>query len=256
MKICIWCSKSEIVTTFENDAHTIPKSLGGKNLCESVCDSCNSYFGNMHDKLPSIETVIKETFNISRLMFLASSSDVGKNKSLARFKSVFFNVDLQKRKIRVKPKYSLRNNFQTDLGRQLRRGIFKIYLEERERQLGDGNDNKFNFIREFSRYNLGDYPVLYFKRKHGIMITLDKWNQSPELIMKKGFRMKYLIDDLNYFEFELLGHVLGIPISRHYEISREIYLRETRKLKKELFEQVFPINKFSDFDFTLNIMND
>ncbi len=162
MNTRIWCCKSQPNVSFKNDAHTIPKSLGGKNLCESVCDTCNSYFGNMHDKLPAIETVIKETFNISRLILLDSSNDIGKNKSLARFKSVFFNVDMQKRKVRIKPKFSLRKNFQVDLGRLLRRGIFKIYLEERERQIGDALDDKFNFIREFSRYNLGNYPVLYF----------------------------------------------------------------------------------------------
>mgnify|MGYP003631359455 CR=1 FL=1 len=255
MNICIWCCKSELIVSFEKDAHTIPKSLGGNNLCESVCDDCNAYFGNMHDKLPAIETVLKETFNISRLILLDSSNDVGKNKSMARFKSVFFNVDLQKRKITVKPKYSLRKNFQDDMGRQLRKGIFKVYLEERERQIGDGLDDKFNFIREFSRFNLGDYPVLYFKRKYGAMMMLPKWNKSPELVMKEDYRMKYLMDDYNYFEFELLGHVLGIPISRHYELSREIYLKETIEQKKNLFEKVFPINRFSDFDFTLSIMN-
>lgn len=45
MKICIWCRKNENQGTFDKKAHTIPKSLGGDNICENVCDKCNHFFG-------------------------------------------------------------------------------------------------------------------------------------------------------------------------------------------------------------------
>lgn len=142
------------------------------------------------------------------------------------------------------------------MARQLKRGIYKVYLEERERQIGDALDGKYDFIREFSRYNIGDFPLIYFKRKNGIMIMLEEWNKSPELIFDVEYRMKYLINDNNYFEFELLGHVLGITTSRHYLLKRDTYLKETKKAKKELFAEMFPIEKFNDFDLTLKIMAD
>ena len=256
MKTCIWCRQNDSTNSFKNKAHTIPKTLGGKYICKTVCDKCNSYFGNIQNRIPSIETVFKETFNISRLILLDSSNDVGKNKSLARFKSELFKVNLKLRKVRVKPKYSLRPNFQKNMARQLKRGIYKVYLEERERQIGDALDEKFDFIREFSRYNVGDFPLIYFKRKNGIMIMLDEWNKSPKLIFDKEYRMKYLINDNNFFEFELLGHVLGITTSRHFSLTIDIYLRETKKAKKEIFAEMFPIEKFNDFDLTLKIMAD
>ena len=80
MKKCIWCTRKESETTFKKLAHTIPQSLGGKMICENVCDDCNHYFGNISDKLPSIEETFKETFNITRLRLLGKER-VGKNKS-------------------------------------------------------------------------------------------------------------------------------------------------------------------------------
>ncbi|NYJ25971.1 HNH endonuclease [Allomuricauda sp. ARW1Y1] len=254
MKICIWCRQNDTQVTFNNKAHTIPQSLGGKNICENVCDKCNSYFGNIQNRIPSIETVIKETFNISRLILLDSSNEVGKNKALARFKSELFNVNLKQKKVRVKPKYSLRQNFQKNMARQLKRGIYKVYLEERERQKGDALNEKYDFIREFSRYNLGDFPLIYFRRKNGIMMMLEEWNKSPELIFDERYRMKYLLDNHNFFEFELLGHVLAISTSRNFVLSRDTYIKETKKVKEELFSEMFPIEKFNDFDLTLKIM--
>jgi len=104
MKKCIWCSKSEDAVQFRKLAHTIPKSLGGKMICENVCDDCNLYFGSSQFQTPSIETVIKETFNISRARFLSSTDDMGKNKALAKFSSIFFNVNFTTGTITIKQK--------------------------------------------------------------------------------------------------------------------------------------------------------
>ncbi|MEK6152078.1 HNH endonuclease [Flavobacteriaceae bacterium 3-367] len=253
---CIWCSRKVPEVEFKKKAHTIPKSLGGKNICLNVCDGCNSYFGNVNDKLPSIETTLKESFNISRLMYLYSDNEVGRNKALARFKSIFFTVNLKKRKIMIKPGYRLKQDFQVNLARQLKRGIFKVFLEERERQFGDAHNSKFDFIREFSRYNLGDYPVYYYKRKFGAILMIKEFGESPELFMKKDYRMKYLIDNNNFFEFELLGHVIGIPTSKYYQLTFDLYVKETRALKKDLFDSFRPIIRFSDFDLSLSILED
>ncbi|MBD2701707.1 hypothetical protein IC229_13735 [Spirosoma sp. BT702] len=46
IKKCIWSNQKEPRVTFNRDVHTIPQSLGGRQICPIVCDSCNSYFGN------------------------------------------------------------------------------------------------------------------------------------------------------------------------------------------------------------------
>jgi hypothetical protein len=37
---------------------------------KNVCDGCKSFFGHHYDVLPSVETVLKEAFNISRAISL------------------------------------------------------------------------------------------------------------------------------------------------------------------------------------------
>lgn len=255
VKKCIWCSKTEENTKFEKLAHTIPQSLGGKRICLNVCDDCNLYFGSYNNQLPPIETVIKETFNISRARFLQTQNEVGKNKAMPKFSSIYFNVDVKKNKFSLKNGYKFNSHFQKGISRQLKKGLYKVFLEETERQYQDGHNEKYDFIREYSRYDIGDYPVFYFERTNGIILMSTDWIKTPELFLETDFKMKYLIDEPYFSEFELLGHVFGIATSRHWEIGFENYIKKTREAKKELFKNIKSVQKFSDIDLTLSIMN-
>jgi HNH endonuclease len=51
MKKCIWCCRTEETATFITKAHTIPQSIGGKFICENVCDKCNDFFGDSGNRL-------------------------------------------------------------------------------------------------------------------------------------------------------------------------------------------------------------
>ncbi|OYU78844.1 MAG: hypothetical protein CFE23_16690 [Flavobacterium sp. BFFFF1] len=148
MKKCIWCSKTELDTTFRKAAHTFPQSLGGKNTCDNVCDSCNHFFGNKTEKMPSVEIALKEVLNLSKYLLLANA---GKIKS--RFKSEYFDFNIKTMKVKFKMKYQLRENFQSNFARLFRRGIYKVFLEERERLRKDAHDSRYDFIREFARYD-------------------------------------------------------------------------------------------------------
>lgn len=250
LKKCIWCLREEPNETFIKQAHTIPQTLGGTHICQTVCDSCNKYFGDTNNKLPAIETALKEAFNLSRLTLLHQDKEVGRNKSLARFKSIYFNVNLQNNKIKAKPAYQLKKDFQLNLGRQLKRGIFKIFLEERERQFLDGLDSKYNFIREFSRYNIGNLPVFYFKRNMPAFFTSKEWHKAPELFIAKNKQMSYLVNNQVYLEFELLGHVIGIPVDKGYKSYFPDYFEKTKKLKNQIFTGFTIIERFNDFNIT------
>jgi hypothetical protein len=253
---CIWCRRDESETDFKKEAHTIPRQLGGQSICDNVCDDCNQYFGNASNKLPAIETIIKETFNISRTFFLKSGNDIGKNKTMAKFSSIYFNIDLVKHKLSIKFPYKFHRHFQENVARQLKRGLYKIYLEERERQFKDGHDTKFDFIREFARYNLGDYPVYYFERTYGIIPMVQEWAKHPQLFLEKDYQMKYLLNDYGFVEFEFLSHVFGIPTTRTWELAVLNYLGESMKKKKGLFRSCKQVVKFNDIDLTLSIMGD
>lgn len=70
MKKCIWCSKTEQTVTFHKPAHTFPQSMGGKNICENVCDLCNKFFGDKESGFPAVEIALKEILNLSKYILL------------------------------------------------------------------------------------------------------------------------------------------------------------------------------------------
>lgn len=76
MKLCIWCSKKENFVTFNKIAHTIPQSLGGKNICKNVCDDCNEYFGRKEFGKPAVEIALKEVLNISKYLLLTQHKEI------------------------------------------------------------------------------------------------------------------------------------------------------------------------------------
>lgn len=251
MKHCIWCKKTEVVTTFNTKAHTIPQSLGGKFICENVCDECNNIFGSYYFTRPPVELAIKEAFHITRARFLDIEGEVGKNKILSRVNtSQYFNIDLQKHIVKPKGRFKLRRGFLQNLGRQLRKGIFKIFLEETERVNGNGHDERFDFIREFARRDIGDYPVFYFYRKFAIFTNKNLLSE-PQLYFTDDYRNKYLFSGFGFYEFELFGHILSIPTTRFYEIQLDEYIKHTREIKKDFVSGFKVIDKFTDFDILL-----
>jgi len=220
-----------------------------------VCDECNLIFGSHYQGLPPVETVLKETFNISRLRLLDGSKDFGKNKTLSRFSSIYFNVDMKKHSMALKQSYKFHKGFQEKICRQLKKGIYKIFLEEAERQKGNGHDSQFDFIREFARYNLGDYPVIYFERLYGIIAVADDWLKNPQLFFDEESQFKYLVREPSFMEFEFMGHVFSITTSRHWELSFDNYIRKSVQAKIGHFRSWRLVNNFNDIDLTLSILN-
>lgn len=253
-KQCIWCRKLEHQVSFKKLAHTIPKSLGGINICKNVCDICNEFFGNHFQGNPSVETVIKETFNITRARFLDSYKTNDKVKQMKRFSSIYFDVDFKKYKVDLKLSYRNQKNFQEKIGRQIKKGLYKIYLEEIERQFGEGLNPKYDFIREFCRYDLGDYPVFYFERLHGMIFMSQEWAKHPRLFIDPKYKMKYLVDEPCFFEFEFLGHVFGIATSRYWELNKDNYIKTTNKAKRNYFSRWVLVKYFNDIDLTLRVI--
>lgn len=254
VRYCIWCRKSSENTTFKTKAHTVPDALGGVVICKNVCDVCNSYFGNSQNGMPSIETVIKETFGMSRVRLLQALGELGKNKKMARYKSRFFNVTFNPPGISIKPAYKLKKGFQGDMCRLLKRGLYKIFLEENERNNSNSIDQKYTFIREFARYDLNDLPVLYFKRAHGILFLGKDMIVQPHMPFEE-ITMNYLIRDLGFFEVELMGHTFSIATTSNWQLYFEEYIKESMKLKVQHFVGYKSIIYWNDIDLSLSVID-
>jgi len=81
------------------------------------------------------------------------------------------------------------------------------------------------------------------------------WARTPELFLEDDFKFKYLINEPCFFEFELLGHVFGIAISRNWQVAFDNYIKKTKEAKKDQFKSVKVVKNFNDIDFTLSILN-
>lgn len=256
LKKCIWCLQEASDTTmFNKRAHTVPQSLGGQNICANVCDECNHYFGNHAQQLPSIEAIIKEAFVLARYRFL-NGKNIGKNQAMPRFTSRFFSVGTNPPSLKLKQFFQLRPQFQERLGRQLRRGIYKMYLEEIERQFGEGHESRYDFIREFARFDRGDLPVFYFHRRVGIYMFATEWIKHPRLLLRTEKPMTYLTNTSEFDEFEFLGHPFGVATAPGYAATALEYLQHSMALKYKYFDDFGNIVKFTDMDVALSILDE
>ncbi len=259
MKKCIWCLELEPKVSFIKDAHTIPKSLGGKHICPEVCDGCNEFFGETRNTYPAVEETIKEAFNISKYRLLNSFvklSNIGILKGNAKipkhFTSRYFKVDFDKRKFKIKSSFRANINFQSRLIIQFKKGIYKIILEELQRQKQIAHDEKFEFIRLFCRYGFGDLPVYYFKKRHGIILAHRDLLLNPEVIIDK--RVENIIEKFDFFELELFGHKLAVPLNK-FNLTKESYFRDVEFGEAAIFKSIIEIKHITDIDLTLSTLD-
>lgn len=254
VKKCLWCRLDEIETTFNKKAHTIPKSLGGQNYNQTVCDNCNHFFGNATtENRYSIETALKETFCITRQRFLSGRTP---KRKVGKFKSIFFDVKERNGKLRLalNKSFLFKNEFQQQLCRNFKRGLIKMWLEEFDRQSKNniGHSEKFDVIRQFSRYNIGNLPVIYFERKFGIFLFTKSEAETPTLILN---RMNYLYENEKFTEIEFLGHVFGFAISQFTNEDLNFYIKNSLEKKTQFFTNAILLDKLIDIDFTLKVMD-
>lgn len=250
MKKCIWCKKDEETTTFEKKAHSIPLSLGGMNFNRNVCDECNKFFGfTLDDYSYSIEEALKETLCISRERLL--NRETAKRK-VGSFKSKFFDVKDRNGKLRLSLKKNIFLNYEYQRGlcHNFKKGLIKMWFEEYSRQNPnlDIYSDKFDYIRNFARYNSHDIPIYYFNRKLPIFLLKKNEAETPRLIFN---RSTIYLQNENYFEFEFLGQVFGFPISSLSDVELTENLKESLELKKTLFKDCVEIKKIFDIDFLL-----
>jgi hypothetical protein len=239
-KKCIWClQEASDTTTFNKRAHTVPQSLGGQEICANVCDECNHYFGNHAQQLPSIEAIIKEAFVLARYRFL-DGKNIGKNQAMPRFTSRFFSVGTNPPSLKLKQIFQLR---------------YKMYLEEIERQVGEGHEPRYDFIREFARFDQGDLPVFYFHRRAGIFLMVTDWIKHPRLMLRTEKPMTYLTSTSSFDEFEFLGHPFGVATAPDYAITFSEYIQHSTALKAQFFGAWGNIERFTDMDVALSILD-
>jgi len=129
-----------------------------------------------------------------------------------------------------------------------------MWFEEFDRQSKSniGQDEKFDIIRQFSRYNFGNLPVIYFGRKYGIFLFTKSEAETPTLILN---RMNYLYENEKFTEIEFLGHVFGFPTAQFTREDFDLYIKSSFEKKTDFFVNAVLLDKLIDIDFTLSVMD-
>ena len=243
-KICIWCLEEEPKVTFLRPAHIFPQSLGGQRICKSVCDSCNYYFGSKQSRLPSVEIALKEPLNISRMFLL---SRMNRNGEIPRFKSEYFDYNFKNHIIRPKLKYRTTSDFQNKFTKQFKRGIYKIFLEERSESIGDALSQQFDFIREFARHGIGDYPVFYCRPRIPAVFASLIDIKNP--VIRFTDHSEDIMKQYGFYSYFFITHTIAIPVIRTFELTYTNYIQFLLKGERPLHDKIIPLEYITNLDF-------
>lgn len=249
-KVCIWCKEQEPKVTFKRPAHIFPQSLGGQRICKNVCDKCNTYFGSKESMLPSVEIALKEPLNISRIFLL---SRLNKANQIPRFKSEYFDYDFKNHIISPKQKYRTDKNFQSKFVKQFKRGVYKIFLEERDESMGDALHKKFDFIRDFARHGKGDYPVLYCRPKMPAVFASHEDIKNP--VIRFTDYSEGIMQEYGFYSYFFLTHTIAIPVIKTFELTFTNYINLLLK-ENSIYDRITPLQNITDLDFIFSFAFD
>ena len=128
-------------------------------------------------------------------------------------------------------------------------------MEERENQKKDALGNRFNFIREFARYNLNDMPIYYIIPNKLILYSNFQDFIKP-VIRFTDFSDK-LDDEFRIYIYQIVGHHFCIPTSHLFDNYYLVNFMKHLNLKKyPIGNEIRPINMLADIDFTFRFLNE
>lgn len=246
---CIWCLKKEPEVSFFKKPHTISKKLGATKIGFDICDSCNYFFGTIDrkQKYPmSVELAFKEIMNIMRLLL---KNDLNE-ETFKSFKSVYFSYYHSDSTLRIKKTFKLSPYFIGSLTRQFKKGIYETFLQEYHRGTKNGLDERFNSIRKFVRFDIGN-PPLYFLENSGVHFVEENIDNLGFYFPKNVIKQ---INDFGFYTMLIYSNVFFLEVTPRAELSREIFLKkESKKLIGSgfIYTKLKELEYITDIDFTL-----
>jgi hypothetical protein len=176
-----------------------------------------------------------------------------RDKKLPRFKSEYFNYDMEKHLIQPKFRYRIISDFRGKFTKQFKRGIYKIFLEERSESRGDALDPQFDFIREFARYGIGDYPVYYCRpTTPAIFFSLP---DVMEPVIRFTDHSDRVMQEFGFYSYYFISHTITFPTIRTYELTLDNYVRYFLKSDDSQFDKMIPLKSITDIDFIFSFAN-
>jgi len=196
---CIWCKREKSLTSFYTAPHIVPKSLGGSEIGVDVCDDCNNFFGKctQENKTISHDLAFKEVFN-------ACLNSLGERpKTKQTYSSALFYYNRVEDKIKLRRSFSLIHFTQ-----QFKRSLFEIFLQKYHTTYPDENLERFEAVRKYARYGIGDLVVLYAFNK--MVFHFD--NKEHDIRLDMSRRQKDFINETGFYHFFFCGKHLFLQV--------------------------------------------
>lgn len=220
---CIFCGKSRPDVTFYDKPHTTPHSLGSDRIGFDVCDSCNHFYGepdkSMYPRL-AVETCVKEIFGVTR--FMLNLEKEGHEEDV--LKSRYFNFWRSRNTLQFKSSFSGRPYFKRVFTKQFKRGLYELFLQEYHLATENGLDPRFDGVRKYARYGIGDQPVWHLQTR---MMLVEANMDVPKLTFEKPSLDE--IDTYGFYSMYLWGLWFYLEVTPRADLTREVYLSEQAK---------------------------
>lgn len=128
--------------------------------------------------------------------------------------------------------------------------MYEVFLQEYHRETKNGLDSKFDNLRNFVRYDTGNFPV-YFLENNGVYLLPE---DSDGLFFKFKDNVKKEIDDFGFYRMMILGNIFYLEVTPNAEFSRQIFLEKDSKYligSGFIFRKLLELKDITDFDFSL-----
>ena len=245
---CIFCGKSKPDVSFYEKPHTTPHSLGSDRIGFDICDSCNHFFGepdkSMFPRI-AVETSVKEIFGLIRFMLNLEREGHEKDE----LKSKYFNFWRSRNTLQFKSSFSGMSYFRKTFTKQFKRGLYEIYLQEYHLATENGLDERFDRVRRFARYGIGDLPVWHLQMR---MVFVEKSLAIPKLHFDQS--AIEAINTYGFYPMYLWGFWFYLEVTPAADLTREVYLSEQAKkmgVGGFVVENLVLLKDISQIDFTL-----
>lgn len=188
-----------------------------------------------------MEIAFKEVLNISKSILQLNTPSTSQQKF--RFKSEYFKLDKKSNFIKPLFKYSTLKSFQDNFMKQFARGVYKVFLEERQESRGDSLGSEFNFIREFARFGIGQLPVFYC-RPDIPAIAVSEDVKNPVICFTEY--SDYTMSNFGFYSYDFMTHTLVLPTISNYQICFDAFVQHIKTRK--IYSSLRQIRSVSDID--------
>ena len=193
----------------------------------------------------AVETSVKEIFGLIRFMLNLERDGHEKDE----LRSAYFNFWRGRNTLQFRNSFSGRPYFRRTFTKQFKRGLYELFLQEYHLATENGLDPRFDRIRRYARYGIGDVPVWHLQTR---MMLIEADLSVPSLKFTQSSLDE--IDTYGFYSMYLWGFWFYLAVTPRADITREVYLREQAKEKNVggfVVKDMVLLQDIGQVDFTL-----